>query len=79
MRQIWHFLRLKTNRERLTWLGGGATVVIAGLWAAWRLAVEGQASIVVTKESLGDSASAWARRPHQRDDFEIERNDDDGR
>jgi len=34
---------------------------IAGLWAAWRLAVEGQASIVVTKESLGDSASAWAQ------------------
>ena len=34
---------------------------IAGLWAAWRLAVEGQRSIVVTKESLGDSASAWAQ------------------
>jgi L-aspartate oxidase len=34
---------------------------IAGLWAAWRLAVEGQASVVVTKERLGDSASAWAQ------------------
>lgn len=34
---------------------------IAGLWAAWRLAVEGHRSIVVTKEGLGDSASAWAQ------------------
>ena len=34
---------------------------IAGLWAAWRLAVEGRPSIVVTKGSLGDSASAWAQ------------------
>ncbi|MEP6473441.1 MAG: L-aspartate oxidase [Gemmatimonadota bacterium] len=34
---------------------------IAGLWAAWRLAVEGHASIVVTKEGLSDSASAWAQ------------------
>jgi L-aspartate oxidase len=34
---------------------------IAGLWAAWRLASEGQAAVVVTKETLADSASAWAQ------------------
>jgi len=34
---------------------------IAGLWTAWRLASEGQATVVVTKESLADSASAWAQ------------------
>ena len=34
---------------------------IAGLWTAWRLASEGQAAVVVTKESLADSASAWAQ------------------
>jgi L-aspartate oxidase len=34
---------------------------IAGLWAAWRLASEGQAAILVTKETLADSASAWAQ------------------
>src|SRR3954464_3649865 len=34
---------------------------IAGLWTAWRLASEGQATILVTKETLADSASAWAQ------------------
>ncbi|MBA3495779.1 MAG: FAD-dependent oxidoreductase [Gemmatimonadales bacterium] len=34
---------------------------IAGLWTAWRLASEGRAAIVVTKETLADSASAWAQ------------------
>ncbi|HET6578222.1 MAG TPA: L-aspartate oxidase [Gemmatimonadales bacterium] len=34
---------------------------IAGLWTAWRLASEGRAAVVVTKESLADSASAWAQ------------------
>ncbi len=34
---------------------------IAGLWTAWRLASEGQAVVVVTKETLADSASAWAQ------------------
>jgi len=34
---------------------------IAGLWTAWRLASEGQAAVVLTKESLADSASAWAQ------------------
>ena len=34
---------------------------IAGLWTAWRLASEGHGAIVVTKESLADSASAWAQ------------------
>src|SRR3954469_25025781 len=34
---------------------------IAGLWTAWRLAAEGIAVILVTKESLADSASSWAQ------------------
>ncbi len=34
---------------------------IAGLWTAWRLASEGRAAVVVTKETLADSASAWAQ------------------
>jgi L-aspartate oxidase len=34
---------------------------IAGLWTAWRLAAEGEAVVVVTKETLADSASAWAQ------------------
>jgi L-aspartate oxidase len=34
---------------------------IAGLWTAWRLASEGQRAVVLTKESLADSASAWAQ------------------
>ena len=34
---------------------------IAGLWTAWRLASEGQSAVLVTKESLADSASSWAQ------------------
>jgi L-aspartate oxidase len=34
---------------------------IAGLWTAWRLASEGQPAILVTKETLADSASSWAQ------------------
>jgi L-aspartate oxidase len=34
---------------------------IAGLWTAWRLASEGQSAVVVTKETLADSASSWAQ------------------
>jgi L-aspartate oxidase len=34
---------------------------IAGLWTAWRLAAEGVSVILVTKESLADSASSWAQ------------------
>ncbi len=38
-------------------LGSG----IAGLWTAWRLSAEGRSSVLVTKETLADSASAWAQ------------------
>jgi L-aspartate oxidase len=34
---------------------------IAGLWTAWRLASEGRDTVVLTKETLADSASAWAQ------------------
>jgi len=32
--RLWSFVRNGKNREILTWLGGGAVVIIAGLWAA---------------------------------------------
>lgn len=32
---FWNFIRLKSNRERIAWLGGGAVVVVAGLWTAF--------------------------------------------
>lgn len=42
-----------------------ATIIIgsgiSGLWTAWRLAAEGKRSVVVTKATLADSASAWAQ------------------
>ncbi len=44
-----------TNRPVIVGTG------IAGLWTAWRLASEGLAAIVVTKETLADSASSWAQ------------------
>ncbi|HEY9016690.1 MAG TPA: L-aspartate oxidase [Gemmatimonadales bacterium] len=34
---------------------------IAGLWTAWRLASEGIPAVLLTKETLADSASAWAQ------------------
>jgi L-aspartate oxidase len=34
---------------------------IAGLWTAWRLAAEGVGSVLISKERLRDSASAWAQ------------------
>jgi L-aspartate oxidase len=34
---------------------------IAGLWTAWRLASEGIPVVLLTKETLADSASAWAQ------------------
>jgi len=34
---------------------------IAGLWTAWRLASEGISVVLVTKETLADSASSWAQ------------------
>ena len=34
---------------------------IAGLWTAWRLASEGIPAVLVTKETLADSASSWAQ------------------
>lgn len=32
---FWNFIRLKSNRERVAFLGGGAVVVVAGLWTAF--------------------------------------------
>jgi L-aspartate oxidase len=34
---------------------------IAGLWTAWRLASEGLSVVLITKETLADSASSWAQ------------------
>ncbi|HWA55879.1 MAG TPA: L-aspartate oxidase [Gemmatimonadales bacterium] len=46
-----------TSPERPIIVGTG----IAGLWTAWRLAAEGQPSVLLTKGLLADSASAWAQ------------------
>jgi len=46
-----------TSRTAPLIVGAG----IAGLWAAWRLSVEGRRSVVFTKGALADSASAWAQ------------------
>jgi hypothetical protein len=35
MGKLWAFLRKKTNREIIAWLGGGVVVVIAALWTAF--------------------------------------------
>jgi hypothetical protein len=32
--RLWKFIRNGKNREILSWLGGGAVVIIAGAWAA---------------------------------------------
>jgi len=34
---------------------------LAGLWTAWRLALDGRPSVLLTKRTLADSASAWAQ------------------
>lgn len=34
---------------------------IAGLWAAWRMASEGNEAVLLTKGTLADSATAWAQ------------------
>jgi L-aspartate oxidase len=44
-----------TNRPVIVGTG------IAGLWTAWRLASESIPAVLVTKETLADSASAWAQ------------------
>jgi hypothetical protein len=35
MGSLWSFLAKPKNQKTLSWLGGGAVVVIAGLWAAY--------------------------------------------
>ena len=35
MGSLWSFLAKPKNQKTLSWLGGGAVVVIAGLWAAF--------------------------------------------
>jgi hypothetical protein len=33
MTTLWAIVRKKSNREIISWLGGGAVIVIGGLWA----------------------------------------------
>jgi hypothetical protein len=35
MGSLWSFLAKPENQKTLSWLGGGAVVVFAGLWAAF--------------------------------------------
>jgi hypothetical protein len=32
MGELWSFIGQKKNREILAWIGGGVTMIIAGLW-----------------------------------------------
>ena len=45
------------DASRLIIVGTG----LAGMWSAWRLALAGRPSVLVTKSTLADSASAWAQ------------------
>jgi len=53
------------RRDTLTLSRNARPIIVgtglAGLWTAWRLALEGRASLVLTKGALADSASAWAQ------------------
>ena len=33
--RIWRFIRNSKNREVVSWLGGGATLIVAGGWAVF--------------------------------------------
>jgi hypothetical protein len=33
MGSVWRFLRKPSNRLLLSWLGGGAVVIVGGIWA----------------------------------------------
>src|SRR5947208_8461670 len=46
-----------SGNERPIIVGTG----LAGMWSAWRLALEGRPSVLLTKRTLADSASAWAQ------------------
>jgi L-aspartate oxidase len=45
------------SESRVVIVGSG----LAGLWTAWRLATLGRPSLLLTKGTLADSASAWAQ------------------
>jgi L-aspartate oxidase len=53
------------RRSSVTARDTGRVIIVgtglAGLWTAWRLALEGRASVLLTKGTLADSASAWAQ------------------
>jgi len=54
----------KTRRTVLSGSDSRPIIVgtgLAGLWTAWRLALEGRPSVLLTKSTLADSASAWAQ------------------
>ena len=35
--RVWGFIRNSKNREIVSWLGGGAAIIVAGLWAVFTL------------------------------------------
>src|SRR6185295_10535816 len=56
--------RSKLRRSTVAPAGARSIIVgsgLAGLWTAWRLALEGRPSVLLTKGTLADSASAWAQ------------------
>src|SRR6266567_9443741 len=55
--ELRHSVLSAPDATRLIIVGTG----LAGLWTAWRLALEGRPSVLLTKSTLADSASAWAQ------------------
>jgi len=57
--------RSKLRRSKVTGRDTARPIIVgtglAGLWTAWRLALEGRPSVLLTKGTLADSASAWAQ------------------
>lgn len=58
-------VQTKLRRTTLVAPQGARAIIVgtglAGLWTAWRLALEGRPSVLLTKGTLADSASAWAQ------------------
>jgi hypothetical protein len=58
MGSLWSFLAERKNQKTLSWLGGGAIVVIGGLWAAFFVPSENDATVKAGDCGIADSGTA---------------------
>lgn len=58
LHQVWTFLTKPENRATLGWIGGGAVVVIGGLWTAFSSAPEKAAPSIPPVVSAGEGGTA---------------------